>query len=48
MVNDPEIGGWKVYDGDGLAGGCGDFIILAQKVDGVVVIDPALCTQSEV
>ena len=29
-----------VYDGDGLAGGGGDFIILAFEVDGLVVVDP--------
>ena len=42
VVDNPEFLVWMVYDGDGLAGGGGDFIILAFKVDGLVVVDPAL------
>jgi hypothetical protein len=37
-----------VDDGDGLAGGLRDFIISSLKVDGVIVIDPAVGAEGEV
>ena len=41
MLKDPKIPVWMMYDGDRFASGGCDFIILAFKVDGLVVVDPA-------
>ena len=45
MVNDPKTPVWMVDDGDELAGGVRDFIILPLEVDGVIVIDPPFGAQ---
>lgn len=48
MINDPKFSVWMVYDDNRLAGGGGNFIILAFKVDGMVVVDPAHHAEGEV
>ena len=41
LLKDPKFPVWMMYDGDRFArGGC-DFIILAFKVDGLIVVGPA-------
>ncbi len=48
MLEDPKFPVRVMYDGDRLAcGGC-DFIILAFKVDGLVIVDPAHCAEGKV
>lgn len=48
LVDDPKFAVWMVDDGDGVAGGLGDFIISPLKVDGVIVINPAFGAEREV
>ena len=48
MLDDPKFPVWMVYDDNRSAGGGGDFIILAFKVDGVVIVDPAHHAKGEV
>ncbi len=48
MLDDPELTCWMMHDGDGLAEGCGNFVVTAIKVDGVVVVDAAAATEREV
>ena len=37
----PEFGAWMMHDGDSLPFGAGNLVIVALKVDGVVVVDPS-------
>ena len=41
MLKDPKFPVGMMYDGDRFASSGCDFIILAFKVDGLVVVDPA-------
>ena len=41
MFKNSKFPVWMMYDGDQFASGGCDFIILAFKVDGLVVVDPA-------